>query len=104
MTYKDAMPILKDLPQKYNFTSEEKEAFANVIYICKKKAEEETFTPACLYYVGEYFFHDWKNAVKACKFMKEKYIIEKRTDKSGQMTAKKYTITPKGEILSVRKL
>ena len=103
MKYTDALPILKELPKKYNFTQEENEAFGNMYYICMKKAQEEKTTPECLYYVDKYYFHNWLDAMAAVKRFKTNYIIEKRTDKFGNMTSKKYIIN-NGKILRTEKL
>ena len=103
MTYTESVPILKNLPEKYNFTHEEKEAFANLFYVCVKKAKEEKSKPECVYHVGKYYFHNWKDAMTAVRNYKEKYIIEKRTDVNGNMVSKKYTIS-NGKILGVKTL
>ena len=101
MTYKESLPILKEMSKKYPFTSEEREAFANVIYQCEKKAKEEK--PECLFYVDKYYFHNWKDAIYAVSKYKTNYIIEKRTDKDGNMISKKYIIS-NGKVLGTRKL
>lgn len=103
MTYMESMPILEGLAEKYHFASSEREAMANAIYLCKKMAKEEASRPTCLYYVGDYYYKEWKNAITACRNMKQKYILEKRTDNSGHMITKKYTIA-NGKVLGVRTL
>jgi len=100
MTYTESLKYLNGLPRKYGFTSEENEAFANIMYIVRKRAQEEAKHPQCLYYVGKYYFKDWNNAMQAVKRYKEKYILEKRVDVNGNMITKKYTIS-NGRILGV---
>lgn len=101
MTYKESLVILKEMSKKYSFTSEEKEAFANVLYQCKLKAKEEENTPDLVWTVAEYSFHRFQDAQLYAKNTGAKHIIEKRKDSNGNMKAKKYTVL-NGKILNVR--
>ena len=100
MTYKDSIPVLEKMFEKYKFTTEEKEAMRNVWYTVKQKAKEEMMKPETLYWVGNYFFHDRAAAVHFADTRNAKFILEKHQDGHGNMTTKKY-IVMKGKILSV---
>ena len=107
MTSTEILPILKEITKRYEFSSVELDALRHVEYIIKKKAEEEkreVSGPSVMYYVGEYRFKRFKDALlmaKNNKMLRNSFILEKRLYENGVGVTKKYTLS-NGQILGVK--
>ena len=106
MTNTEAYIELNSMTGKYKFSGKEKEAIYHAAYLVKKKAEEEKVKAMCMYYVGDYKFHEFKDALKMARTtpnLRNSFILEKRLDANGNGKTKKYTLS-NGEILGVHLL
>lgn len=91
------------MPEKYNFTKEEKEAFANILIFCERRAREEQQKENCLYYIGTDFYSSLADAMKKVEKTGTHYITERRICPDGTMTTKKYKMF-NGVVIGVRKV
>ena len=94
---------LKKLAEKYDFTATEKEAIHHAAYLAKKKVEDEKAKARCMYYIGDYKFHSFDDALKMANStytLKNSFILEKRLDENGNGKTKKYKLS-NGKILGV---
>ena len=94
---------LKKLAEKYDFTATEKEAIHHAAYLAKKKAEDEKIKATCKYYIGEYKFSSFNDALKMANSsyaLRNSFILEKRMDENGNGKTKKYKLS-NGKVLGV---
>ena len=103
MTNVEAYIALNEMVEKYRFTLKEREAINHAAYLVKKKVEDEKIKAMCMYYIGDYKFHSFKDALRMAntnKELKNSFILEKRLDENGNGKTKKYKLS-NGKVLGV---
>ena len=88
----ESLKCLKKMPEKYNFTKEEREAFTNILVLCERRAREEQEKEGCAYYIGSDCYPTFADAMKKVEKTGTHYITERRTRPDGTMTTNKYKI------------